>query len=865
VRITERELRSLIQRSLLDETYAQRNDALRDLIRSYIILEAENQGSEPEDPSFWREVGKELGRWGDAASDLGTTAAGGAALLGKAALDTFVGQAHAPGSDEDVRRAQASRVTLPNLVLPALGSMLTHLAMTKFRISAKIAENVGFPARDIIAGKYGQDAAKEIFAGSALHDILLAGSFVPGGAVPAMLLDSVVYATEGDRKSAMTTLALAAVFHAGGRISARRADDLRRGVISRTGQVEVLAPKSYPDLTAAAQKSKFTHPIPQADKKAAVLRFIDDVGKRMETAGIKDARQIAADAKSAVETESLTLAPTLDAGRVAEAQGAATALMTPGAGGVTPLAAASKKWKEIKVIVENPTVLPDEMRTGKDWFDSLVIRPDENLAPDVVENIFNPLRDKMMAAAARVRSNPSDAAARAELEALWKELTPYKNYAERPESQLTRAKSVLSTAKFKSTATLMYGKLGIDVNIIPIVGAQESVFEKYLQGYPRLVVPPGGQSPLGVRVVVLPADEGKSILDSVRGVSSKGEETRISTQNVGADTITIVPITNSAGVDSMPTPWMISHAIFDSAAGNLMIDQGKLPKTKALVTSVESVYTDLTTKLQTILDNALPYQDTGGYRINDPKAKSELLKIAAVSPEEERRVIEILNLRPGVVGKDPLSLIGMTVDSLWGRNARSMSAGIRDRSAAMIDIIIGARKIDNKILTLGDLRSTIQLTGNKKLIDYVGQVLNVQPDMSSVYSALDSYNDFVYANPAPMVGAKYKGFDPTLGILDSIGLKDTKQGTSDMSSYVSRGPTDHIAEIMTSSITKSEGYVPKFDHLTPDVQLVYGEEGVQAVREAAAEINRILGQGGSNAKEAFADDLKGNVMIVYPD
>jgi hypothetical protein len=293
-----------------------------------VLLEQEG---DPQDPSYWREVGKTVGRYGSAIG-------GAAGSLAKATLDTFVGQANAPGSEEDVRQAQAARTTL----LDVAEDITSHLVMTKFRIGAKIADAAGFPVKDIIAGKAGEDALKDIFAGSVLHDILLAGSFVPGGAVPSMLLDSVVYAAEGDEESAAMTLALAGVFHAGGKIAARRADDAARGVIARKGGVEILAPKGYKDLTSAAKSGRFTHAVPPADRAAAAVRFIEDVGGRMSAGGVSGGNEIASQAAAAVRSGEVSLGPALNATRAAESQAAASELMTPGAGGVTPLAAASR-------------------------------------------------------------------------------------------------------------------------------------------------------------------------------------------------------------------------------------------------------------------------------------------------------------------------------------------------------------------------------------------------------------------------------------------------------------------------------------------------------------------------------------------
>jgi len=84
--------------------------------------------------------------------------------------------------------------------------------------------------------------------------------------------------------------------------------------------------------------------------------------------------------------------------------------------------------------------------------------------------------------------------------------------------------------------------------------------------------------------------------------------------------------------------------------------------------------------------------------------------------------------------------------------------------------------------------------------------------------------------------------------------------------YTVRGDTDHIAEIMTAAITKTDGYSPDLSYLqTPGFKYMLGEQVVALTEKAANEIADILGENGQNAKDAFAEDMKGNVLFVFPD
>jgi hypothetical protein len=71
---------------------------------------------------------------------------------------------------------------------------------------------------------------------------------------------------------------------------------------------------------------------------------------------------------------------------------------------------------------------------------------------------------------------------------------------------------------------------------------------------------------------------------------------------------------------------------------------------------------------------------------------------------------------------------------------------------------------------------------------------------------------------------------------------------------------------MAAAITKTDGYKPVLDFLqTPGFKYMYGEDSSALTEKAAQEIADIRGENGQNAKDAFAEDMKGNVLFVFPD
>jgi hypothetical protein len=141
-------------------------------------------------------------------------------------------------------------------------------------------------------------------------------------------------------------------------------------VIARKGGVEILAPKGYKDLTSAAKRGRFTHAVPPADRASTAIRMIEDVGRRMTVGGVPGGNEIASQAAAAVRSGEVSLGPALNATRAAEAQAAASELMTPGVGGETPLAASSRlkrAYDDIKAAAKRNLDAPEFGRYADDY------------------------------------------------------------------------------------------------------------------------------------------------------------------------------------------------------------------------------------------------------------------------------------------------------------------------------------------------------------------------------------------------------------------------------------------------------------------------------------------------------------------
>jgi len=732
-----------------------------------ILIEAE--GTEPEDPSYWREVGKEVGRWGDAASDLAGTVA-------KATLDTFVGQAHAPGSEEDVQIAKSREVTITKLIGQMAEMMLPHLAMTKFRISAKIMDSVGFPAREIIAGKYGDEVLKDIYTGSVLHDILESTAMVPGGVVPSMLLDSVVYASEGNRKAAIATLAMAALF---GEPKAQVA------LGSEAGARQALAtPTKYSGLSSSLRGSQRVAVVSGQDAAAsAAVR----IGLSIEKAGVSGGQRMGQEAASAIKSGAVDASPALNSSRVAQAESAATELMTRRAGGETPLAQAKRKWGE--VTVDKPVVVDSGRRdvlaggslTKRSWFGA---------TPE--------------------RMIGSEGAREAEAAAM------------------RRAQGVMQSAQFVTQAKRLYRNIGNDVNIKPIAGSMKTVFEETdLAAFTTTRTYKGQE--FTSRVTLTTNAEALPVFEDL-GVSASG---------LSSNSTTIVPVANAAGVDTLPTAWMMGHAIFDGGTGNLLLQS--MPRTKAIVDEVVEVFNDLRSGVEerTTLDGSRGKYIKGSYEYEVDRFMKDKYNVPSLA-ELDALDKKISELETAI---DKLN--GPTPDALQKRLTASVSEYYAKES-------LRKKAIAAQLSTLPAEALGLSVNSNW---GRNSRALITQ-ELEGVASGKSRHGDITRLT-APSVGQDVSGGTGALKSLRSGSEIEGQAGKTQASimsagDYADRPQIDNVSEILTAALTKQEGYVPDLSHVPLD------HPHRKMIEDAAAKIQKIT----ADLPEAFAADTRGKVVWV---
>ncbi len=841
-----------------------------------------------------------------AAAELPSRIGRAAASAAQAGLGLISGTANAPSVEDErryrdaLRRKAAGEEMLPfedrldyeyASRSPSVERMLRSLAtdvfpqlfLTRARIGAKIADAVG--AGNPLKEELGEETYESLLAGSLLHDILLGFTFTRH-VVVAMALDSVVYATEGDEQAAVDTLAMAGVLAAGGRVLARRADDASRGIVYRRGGTEVIdkrapgpkgpkgpfdhpipASEGYDGLSLLVRNGKMTHIVPDPNRATAAIKLIERAGKRMQDAGVKNGAQIARDAAAAVRSGQVVAIALKDVQRAAEISRSAKDLIAPSEGRGNVLEAAKRKWND--VTVRKPVELPPDVRAaGRDWLESG--RTGSSEYEELVKKYID-AQDR-----ARVDPTPENIASlevvkREYYERGFEDVKPGDAASSQGSDQaelMRRAKNVMSTPAFVSTAKQTYNKLGIDVNIVPIVGPHETMFDKYLTRYKKYQSDSEGKpGQLGARVVVVPHDEAKAILKSVEGVETKGGQVVgpafVDTEGVGPDTITIVPVTNAAGLDSMPTPWMISHGIFDSAAGLLIVESGMMPRTKSIVDRVAAAYDKMSSAASPKRTRDVLYGSE--IELNGVKGKLYLADAADENayfkpasgggnvylPDNHPAVMELnaratAKLAVGQAGMDLSSLPATFVNSLWGRNSTRITREILKRADRLSQI---ASERGLPALTRSNLRySEWQAKLGAQGVEDVSSLIN---DLESVQDAA-----------APAVGQTLKSIETA-----KMGrLKGTKQGVQSLSSYIRRGDTDAVAEIMTAAITKEVGYAPDLSILDePIAKILIGDVGIAEIRAAVDEIKQVVGEGGDAAKDAFAQDMEGNVLFVFPD
>lgn len=187
------------------------------------------------------------------------------------------------------------------------------------------------------------------------------------------------------------------------------------------------------------------------------------------------------------------------------------------------------------------------------------------------------------------------------------------------DSILDTPEKVFKAKKFTADAKVLFGKIGSDVTVKPVVGSQE-VVNKTLASIGLDVFTDRGI--YRARVGITTADEAKAAIEELNKTMAQGK--KLSADDIGPDKITVIPVANAAGKDTIPSAWMIAHAFFDGGYGSLLLDG--MPKTKAIVNEVQRIF-DYMNKFKT--------------------------------PDLPRHL-------------QPDAALGLTVNSGWGRNAREL-------------------------------------------------------------------------------------------------------------------------------------------------------------------------------------------------
>jgi len=338
---------------------------LNSLVRSTLIESAaKNPAVLDEDlAGVGRAVAKTFKDYGTAASNVASSAGQFAGRLAKATLDTVAGQAHAPGSYEDVRSAQASRETLVDMAGAIGTAIISDLFFLKYRVGAKIyvaASPDERAAYQYLESKVGEEKANELLAGSIIHDVLFGLSFVPQLTVAAMLLDSFTYALEDDKEAAITALAMAGVTHAlfGSKISwsSEIPKDATRLLATEVHPVpidELASVKSYDEIAQLVQRegdkvSLLYRVVCEAcyrvkiDRPGAVgyevveraQQAVQEMGQNLERRGVPGAQGIAQEAAARVQRGEFSVAPIADQARMGNFDQAARGFMEGGQSGV---------------------------------------------------------------------------------------------------------------------------------------------------------------------------------------------------------------------------------------------------------------------------------------------------------------------------------------------------------------------------------------------------------------------------------------------------------------------------------------------------------------------------------------------------
>lgn len=741
MKISEKQLRETVEKILREKREQDLQLAIEHELRSHVrrvLREDEEKGSE----ESWIEAGSGL------ASDV-------ANWLLRTTLDTVVGQAHAPSSEKDVAAARAGSMSIEKQiakVLPRLPDLLNQTAFVLSAYKAGIGAKLILALKSLTGAPLGADdeQTKLLATAADIHNLLAiaavgtgaAGAVGAIGAGAALAIDAAAAALDG------------AIYAAEGDKRAAIVTFVAAGILSTPGAVKHLAKADNAAIKGATRRlvnAEVTsyRSFQQASEGGLVLRSgfspydiigtIEALINSLRGKGLDDSilAGIREEAEKMVNSGKIDPLASSEA-RAIQMEAAASKLLTPGENGIAPIEAA-RRWRvNVDEVVKGET-------GGQPWL----------LAGDKES---------------------------AELQ--------YKKIGQDVEALKKRSANVMGTPAFKEAARKLYSNLGANVNIKPINASWDTV-SKELGSNTPVATKVGQNLSLEVRTVIVPAEEAKPILQRLK----------ISTEGVGSDTITIVPASSLSGLDAMPTPWMIMHALFDSGGGKTIL-ASKMTRTKEIVDSVMGVF------------DGLP-------KWSSTEATSNPLRQRLESPKH---------------------LLGISVDSTWGRNSQNLQKQFMSTADQIDDIIKKNPKNPGELG--GEYANRI-----KKIAEKSG--ISIPKELA-----------------APPVGKQL-----TAGELPKAGkLKAVSQGVENADDYLFRGETDWIAEAMTAAVGKEKGYTFNTNPMQND--LLFRVEGGRAiprykfsneVNAAGRKIQSILGKGGENAKQAFGEDLKGMVVFVYPN
>ncbi len=348
MRITERQLRSLIAQHILHESMRShtRSDLIRDIIRETL----REQDEQDDDEGI-------LTQYARTAAQMG--------LRGLAAVaDTLVSPAHAPESVEQAQADQAAWEKRRTERIRSIADMAADVFMLKHKISSKLAAQLG--QEEFIRDIYGHELTDELLAGSMLHDVLMTFSFTPATAVPAMVLDSIAYAAEDNKEAAIITLAMAGITQAasgktrpeipsevpkdaaivkpGASVpitiddiaSIQKYDDISKLVAKKKGKVsfnyQIICSDGTIRESSGGLRVCWKIPISPATKQAAI-DAVKEIGDKIASAGFPGAKGIADSAISRLQSGKIDISTAADSSRMVSASQEAMQLMAPGVGG----------------------------------------------------------------------------------------------------------------------------------------------------------------------------------------------------------------------------------------------------------------------------------------------------------------------------------------------------------------------------------------------------------------------------------------------------------------------------------------------------------------------------------------------------